>query len=94
VRRADAKKRKTRLQLVRMFHLWRFREKMIRQVPLRTSAGSTARGCAASGYDVTGLGLPIFQAMGDDEVAPQHLMDVSEGYVFNAKVPIGVDPRW
>jgi hypothetical protein len=41
--------------------------------------------------DVTGLGLPIFQAMEDDEVAPQHLLDVSEGYVFNAKLPIGVD---
>jgi hypothetical protein len=45
-----------------------------------------------AGWDVTGLGLPIFQAMEDDEVAPQHLLDVSRGYVFNAKVPIGVDP--
>jgi hypothetical protein len=88
--RADAK-RKSRLQLVRMFHLWRFREKQIRQClyAIGWKYGATLRG---AGYDITGLGLPIFQAMGDDEVAPKHLLDVSEGYVFNAKIPIGVDP--
>jgi hypothetical protein len=88
--RADAK-RKSRLQLVRMFHLWRFREKQIRQClyAIGWKYGATLRG---AGYDVTGLGLPIFQAMEDDEVAPKHLLDVSEGYVFNAKIPIGVDP--
>jgi hypothetical protein len=89
--RQDAKK-KTRLQLVRMFHLWRFREKQIRQClyAIAWKYGKTLRG---GGMDVTGLGLPIFQAMGDDEVCPQHLLEVSEGYVFNAKLPIGVDPN-
>jgi hypothetical protein len=89
--RPDAHK-KTRLQLVRMFHLWRFREKQIRQClyAIARKYGKTLRGV---GIDVTGLGLPIFQAMGDDEVAPQHLLDVTEGYVFNAKLPIGVDPN-
>jgi hypothetical protein len=84
------KARKTRLKLVRMFHLWRFREKMIRMVTYHIGwkYGARLRGF---GMDVTGLGLPIFQAMEDDEVAPQHLLDVSRGYVFNAKVPIGVD---
>jgi hypothetical protein len=84
------KSRKTRLKLVRMIHLWRFREKMIRQVLYHVGFkyGAKLRGV---GMDVTGLGLPIFQAMGDDEVAPQHLLDVSRGYVFNAKLPIGVD---
>ena len=85
----DAKKR-TRLRLIRMFHLWRFREKMIRQVYYHVGLkyGGKLRGW---GSDVTGLGLPIFQAIEDDEVAPQHLIDVHRGYVFSAKVPIGVD---
>lgn len=85
------KQRKTRLKLVRMFHLWRFREKMIRFVlyHIGWKYGERLRG---AGMDVTGLGLPIFQAMEADEVAPQHLLDISRGYVFNAKVPIGVDP--
>jgi hypothetical protein len=84
------KSRKTRLKLVRMIHLWRFREKMIRQVlyHIGFKYGAKLRGV---GMDVTGLGLPIFQAMEDDEVAPQHLLDVARGYVFNAKLPIGVD---
>jgi hypothetical protein len=84
------RQRKSRLKLVRMIHLWRFREKQIRQVlyHIGWKYGAKLRGI---GMDVTGLGLPIFQAMEDDEVAPQHLLDVSRGYVFNAKVPIGVD---
>jgi hypothetical protein len=44
-----------------------------------------------AGLDVTGLGLPIFQAIEDDEIAPKHLIDVTRGYVFNAKLPVGVD---
>jgi len=85
----DSKKR-SRLRLVRMFHLWRFREKMIRQVLyiIGWRYGLRLRGV---GIDVTGLGLPIFQAIEDDETAPQHLIDITRGYVFNAKVPIGVD---
>jgi hypothetical protein len=86
----DTKKR-SRLKLVRMFHLWRFEEYMIRQVlyAIGWKYGQTLR---AGGIDVTGLGLPIFQAMESDEVAPQHLIDVLRGYVFNAKLPVGVDP--
>jgi hypothetical protein len=85
----DSKKR-SRLKLVRMFHLWRFREKMIRYASyiIGWKYGPRLRG---AGQDVTGLGLPLFQAMEDDETAPQHLLDVSRGYTFNAKVPIGVD---
>jgi hypothetical protein len=85
----DAKKR-LRMKLVRMFHLWRFREQMIRQVfyVIGWKYGIRLRGF---GMDVTGLGLPIFQAIGDDERAPKHLLDVARGYVFNAKLPIGVD---
>jgi hypothetical protein len=88
--RTDSKKRH-RLSLRRMWHLWRFREKQIRQFQyvLGWKVGKKLRG---AGYDVTGLGLPIFQGMQDDEVAPQHLLDVTQGYVFNAKVPVGVDP--
>jgi hypothetical protein len=83
-------KRRSRLKLLRMFHLWRFREKMIRQVTyhLGWKYGQRLRGF---GMDVTGLGLPLFQAMEADEVAPQHLLDVTRGYVFNSKLPIGVD---
>lgn len=82
--------RKTRLKLVRMFHLWRFREQMIRYVMyiIGWKYGARLRGF---GQDVTGLGLPMFQAMEDDEIAPQTLLDSSRGYVFNAKMPVGVD---
>jgi hypothetical protein len=84
------KARKTRLKLVRMIHLWRFREKMIRQVAYLIGWKYLGR-LRGFGADVTGLGLPLFQAMEDDESAPQTLLDVSRGYVFSAKVPIGVD---
>jgi hypothetical protein len=43
------------------------------------------------GIDSTGLGFPIVQAMEDDQGAPEHLLDVTRGYFFNAKVPVGVD---
>lgn len=86
----ETMKGKSRLKLVRMFHLWRFREKHIRMVHylIGFKYGERLR---AGGVDVTGLGLPMFQAMEDDEVAPKHLIDVTRGYVFNAKVPIGID---
>jgi hypothetical protein len=32
--------------------------------------------------------------MGDDEKCPEHLREVSKGYVFNAKMPIAVDPNF
>ncbi len=83
-------KGKARLKLVRMIHLWRFREKHIRMVHYLIGWKYGAR-LRAGGIDVTGLGLPMFQAMEDDEVAPKHLLEVARGYVFNAKVPIGID---
>jgi hypothetical protein len=46
------------------------------------------------GVDSTGLGFPIVQAMEDDQGAPQHLLDVTRGYFFNSKVPVGVDENF
>jgi hypothetical protein len=86
---ADTSK-KLRLKLVRMIHLWRFREKMIRMVAYHIGWKYGKR-LRAAGWDVTGLGLPLFQAMEDDEVAPQELIEASQGFVFNSKLPIGVD---
>jgi hypothetical protein len=43
------------------------------------------------GVDSTGLGFPIVQAMEDDQGAPEHLLEVTRGYFFNSKVPVGVD---
>jgi hypothetical protein len=87
------KMRRNRLQLVRMFHLWRFREKQIRQVTYRIARqyGLTLR---AFGQDITGLGLPLYQAMEDDEECPEHLKEVARGYTFNAKVPVSVDKNY
>jgi hypothetical protein len=86
-------KRKSRLQLIRMFHLWRFRERQIREVTYRIALqyGLTLR---AFGQDITGLGLPLYQAMEDDEECPTHLKEVAHGYTFNAKVPVTVDKNY
>ena len=83
-------KRKSRLRLMRMFHLWRFREKQVR-LALYIIGWKYGKRLRGVGLDVTGLGLPIFQAIEDDEIAPQHLIDATRGYVFNAKLPVGVD---
>jgi hypothetical protein len=85
--------RKSRLQLVRMLHLWRFREKQIRQITYRIARqyGLTLR---SFGQDITGLGLPLYQAMEDDEECPTHLKEVAQGYTFNAKVPVSVDKNY
>lgn len=84
---------KPRLKLIRRFHLERFRVKTIRQFlyAMGWHYGSRLKGF---GMDVTGLGFPMWQEMEDDEDAPKHLMDVSRGYFFNAKVPVGVDKRF
>jgi hypothetical protein len=86
----DTKKR-SRLKLRRMIHLWRFDEAAIRIVTyiIGWKYGARLRGF---GQDITGLGLPLYMAMESDETAPQSLLDVSKGYVFNAKSPIGIDP--
>jgi len=88
----DAAKR-SRLQLIRMFHLWRFTERQIRECTYRIARhyGLTLR---AFGQDITGLGLPLYQAMESDEKCPEHLKEVSRGYVFNAKVPVSVDKNY
>jgi len=85
--------RKQRLQLIRMFHLWRFREKQIRQITYRIARqyGQTLR---SFGQDITGLGLPLYQAMEDDEECPTHLKEVAQGYMFNAKLPVSVDKNY
>lgn len=80
----------SRLKLVRMLHLWRFRERQIREVCYRIDLqyGKTLQ---QFGQDITGMGLPMFQAMEDDERCPDHLREVSRGYVFNAMVPVAVE---
>lgn len=91
--RPDPQKR-VRLKLVRQFHLWRFREKQIRRCTYRIARhyGLTLRGF---GQDITGLGLPLYQAMEDDEAeCPDHLREVARGYVFNAKIPVAIDPEF
>lgn len=81
---------KTRLKLYRRIHLARFRTRHIREVlyAMAYKYGAHLRGF---GLDVTGLGFPIWQEMEDDESAPKRLLEVSRGYFFNAKVPVGVD---
>lgn len=84
------RKARQRLKLFRRYTLERFRAKTIREVfyAIGFHHGNALQGF---GIDATGLGRPIFQDMEDDEVAPQHLMDVARGYVFNVKVPVAVD---
>ena len=81
---------RVRLKLIRRFTLERMRTKNLRHA---IYAIAWAYGTALKGFgmDVTGLGLPIWQEIEDDEVVPQHLLDVSTGYFFNAKHPIHVD---
>lgn len=86
-------KRKLRMKLVRMIHLWRMTEKQIRLVTYKIALmyGKTLR---AFGMDITGLGLPLYQAMDADEECPEHLKEVQRGYVFNAKQPIAIDKNY
>lgn len=86
-------KGRERLKLYRRIHLERFRTKQIRQV-LYAMGWHYGSNLKSFGMDVTGLGFPIWQEMEDDEDAPKHLMNVSRGYFFNAKVPVGVDKRF
>jgi hypothetical protein len=79
-----------RLKMIRMYHLWRLRPKQIRQT-LYALTYHLGKKLIAFGMDVTGLGFPMFQEMEDDEAAPQHLLNVSRGYFFNAQVPVGVN---
>jgi intein/homing endonuclease len=83
--------RKPRITLMRKYTLERFRERQIREAlyAITWHLGSRLLGV---GVDVTGLGRPLFQAMEDDELCPPRLKQISAGYVFNAKVEVGVDP--
>jgi hypothetical protein len=79
-----------RLKLVRRLELNRFRARMIVEAWL---AIGFAYGTELKdfGVDSTGLGFPIVQAMEDDQGAPEPLLEVTRGYFFNSKVPVGVD---
>jgi hypothetical protein len=87
------KHKKERLKLCRMYHLWRFRERQIREVAYRLDLtyGKTLK---AFGQDITGMGLPLLQGMEDDERCPDHLRQVIRGYTFNALVPVAVDENY
>lgn len=82
-------KKAPRLKLIRRYTFERFRTRQIREATYAMAAhfGPSLR---AFGMDVTGLGFPMWQEMQDDEAAPDHLMEVSRGYFFNAKVPVNV----
>jgi hypothetical protein len=79
-----------RLKLVRRLELNRFRARMIVEAWLAIgfAYGTELKGF---GVDSTGLGFPIVQAMEDDQGAPEPLLEVTRGYFFNSKVPVGVD---
>lgn len=79
-----------RLKLLRRITLNRMRTRTIREAlyAIGWHFGADLKGF---GMDITGLGFPIWQEMEDDEACPPHFMDVSHGYFFNAKVPVGVD---
>jgi hypothetical protein len=85
-----------RLSLFRRFTLSRLRTNQILAAwaAIGKTYGNNLRGF---GIDSTGLGFPILQQMQDaragEEVGqvPQHLIDVTRGYFFNAKVPVDVN---
>lgn len=83
--------KKRRLALIRRFTLERFRPRQIREAlyAIGWHFGKDLRGV---GIDVTGLGMPIFQDMEDDELCPPHLRDVTVGYTFNSNVEVAVSP--
>ncbi|GAC1529992.1 MAG: hypothetical protein NVS3B1_22080 [Marmoricola sp.] len=82
--------KKPRRVLIRKFTLERFRPKDIRKT-LYTIAWHFGPTLVGAGIDITGLGFPMFQDMEDDELCPPHLLNVTVGYMFNAKIPVGVD---
>lgn len=85
--------KKKRLKLIRRIHLERMRTRTIRET-LYAIAYAYGTNLKGFGIDATGLGFPLWQEMEDDESAPQHLLDVTSGYFFNANVPVGVDKEY
>lgn len=79
-----------RLKLLRLYKLHRFTSRRIRET-FYALGGHFGSKLIANGIDATGLGNPIWQEMQEDEIAPQHLLDVTRGYFFNAKVPVGIE---
>lgn len=84
---------KQRLKLIRRYMIERFRPEQIRRVNYAL-AYHFGKKLMTYGMDVTGLGLPMFQEMEDDEAAPDHLLKVSRGYFFNAQVPVAVQKEF
>lgn len=85
--------KKPRLKLLRRYTLNRFRERQIREAMYKLGWHFGGR-LQGFGIDATGLGFPIFQAMEDDETAPQRLLEVQRGYKFNAQVPVNVEEQY
>lgn len=85
-------KKVSRLKLVRRIHLERMRT-VTQRACLYAIANHFGTALKGFGIDSTGLGFPMWQEIEDDENAPAHLLDVSRGYFFNAKVPVGVDEK-
>jgi hypothetical protein len=90
VRAIGERRARPRLKLVRRITMERFRTRHIVEAWLAIGFAYGPR-LAGFGIDCTGLGFPILQAMEDDQGAPAHLLDVTRGYFFNSKVPVGVD---
>lgn len=81
-----------RMKLIRRITMYRFRQRDI--VAAWLAIGNTYKGALEGfGVDCTGLGFPIMQAMEDDQAASEHLINVTRGYFFNAKVPVNVKPE-
>jgi hypothetical protein len=72
-----------RMKLIRHFTLERMRTRNLRQ-SFYVIDRFYAEVLKGVGIDCTGLGFPIWQEMEDDEAAPEHLLEVSRGYFFNA----------
>jgi hypothetical protein len=82
-----------RIKLIRRYMIERFRPKQIREVNYAL-AYHFGNKLMSYGMDETGLGLPMYQEMEDDENAPPRLLDVSRGYFFNANVPVAVEKEF
>lgn len=89
----DKQASRERLKLVRRYTMERFRSKQIREAmfAIAWSLGPALKGF---GIDSTGLGLPIFQDMQDDEACPEHFRQIARGYFFNSKLPVSVDEQF
>jgi hypothetical protein len=81
---------RARLKLFRRLTLQRFRVREIVETWVAIGAFYGPKALVGFGMDMTGIGLPIKQVMEDDQAAPDWLQEITAGYMFNAKVPVGV----